>query len=168
MKKALLFLVFAVVCGLSAGAQEFNQYQGRSIEPLQDVFVRPLTVDMQLIKTERQSYGPYHFNVEVNKMSVGDIETIKINAIYLASEEEDADMIVATTFRIQTPKKGGGLDVIVNGYPVKYINWRSFGRSIDGKSQMDEDYLWISSLLNAVQIRPKDGGEKKDASVKKN
>lgn len=168
MKKVLISLFVAVLFGLSAGAQEFNQYQGRSIEPLQDVFVRPLTVDMKLLKTERQSYGPYHFPVEVNKMTVGDIETIKINAIYLASEEEGADMIVATTFRIQTPKKGGGLDVVVNGYPVQYINWRPFGRTIDGKAQMEEDYKWISSLLNAVEIRPKDGGEKKDASVKKN
>lgn len=154
--------LFLVGGALSAFAQNYVEKQGRTIEPIQEVFIRPLVADLQLIKPDRQEYGPYHFDVDVSRMTEETLAYIKAAAIYNASEEDNADMIVGTTFNISTPKKGGGLNVSLRGYPVVYTNWRSFGEGNKG-----DDYRWSDDLLTAFRMRQAAAGsEARDAAVR--
>lgn len=157
MKKKLVILTLLVFSGVSAFAQKYEEKQGRVIEPFQTVFARPLVVDMVPVNPNDmsvQEYGPYHFDVEVSKLTFLDLENLRAAAVYNASSEDNADMIVGATFRIQSPQKGGGLDVWVKGYPVKYANWRLFGNNttLDGQ-KVDDSYNWVGHLLEQYQVR---------------
>lgn len=142
MKKISFLLAFvAVLLGLSqnAAAQskgEYRQSQSRMIEPQQQVFVRPLVVDLHVTTNERQKAVWPFPEVDIYKMTVQDVENLKINALYLTAQKMDADVIVAPTFDIRTVKKG--IEITVIGFPAKYENWKV--------AEKEEDYKWIEAV----------------------
>lgn len=143
MKKILfLFAFVAAAFGMSQEAMaqsakgEYRQSQSRLLEPTQQVFVRPLVVDLQVTTDERQKAVWPFPEADIFKMTVGDVENLKINALYLTAQKFDADVIVAPTFDIRTVKKG--IEITVIGFPAKYTNWKVATKA--------EDYQWIEDV----------------------
>lgn len=115
---------------------EYRQSQSRMLEPQQQVFVRPLVVDLKVTTTERQKAVWPFPDVDINKMTTQDVENLKINSLYLTAQKFDADVIVAATFDVRTVKKG--LEITVIGFPAKYENWKV--------ATKEEDYKWIEDV----------------------
>lgn len=143
MKKILfLFAFVAAAFGMSQEAMaqsakgEYRQSQSRMIEPQQEIFVRPLVVDLHVTTTERQKAVWPFPEADISKMTVGDVENLKINALYLTAQKLDADVIVAPTFDIRTVKKG--IEITVIGFPAKYENWKV--------ATEEKDYKWIEQV----------------------
>lgn len=140
-KDSFLLASLMVLCGFSQNVSaqskgEYRQSQSRMIEPQQQIFVRPLVVDLRVTATERQkAIWPFH-DVDIYKMTTLDLENLKINALYLTSQKLDADVIVAPTFDIRTVEKG--IEITVVGFPAKYENWKV--------ADKEEDYKWIESV----------------------
>lgn len=148
MKKKIFLITFVTaLLGLSqtATAQtkgEYRQSQSRLLEPTQQVFVRPLVVDLQVTTDERQKAVWPFPDVDIFKMTTVDVDNLKINALYLTAQKFDADVIVAPTFDIRTVKKG--IEITVIGFPAKYTNWKVATR--------EEDYKWIEDVYG-IKIR---------------
>lgn len=115
---------------------EYRQSQSRMLEPQQQVFVRPLVVDLNVTTTERQKAVWPFPDVDINKMTTQDVENLKINSLYLTAQKFDADVIVAATFDVRTVKKG--IEITVIGFPAKYENWKV--------ATKEEDYKWIEDV----------------------
>lgn len=140
---------------------EFEESQTRVVEPLQDVYIRPLLAEMQLVKNTRQTYGPFLFykGKSIDKLTVGDLENARANAAYKAAKIDDADMITVATFSIKSCEKGGGIMVEVSGFPVKYTNWHLMG-------EKDEvDYKWLRTLFDGTRARAVNERENSKASA---
>ncbi|MBQ8457501.1 MAG: hypothetical protein IJ540_07860 [Prevotella sp.] len=159
MKKYLISF-FALATSLASFSQktlEFHEAQTRVIEPMQDVLVRPLVADLEIIKQERQTY-PKSWQFREKKlaeMTRADLTDAKALAAYYAAQSHDADVILGATFEIinHVETKGNkqivseyGVDVIVRGYPAKYTNWHKFGKDPD-------DLKWAPSLIDAQKAR---------------
>lgn len=146
-KKVFLWAILALLLGVSQQSfaqtrNEYRQSQSRMVEPQQQVFVRPLVVDLRVTTDERQkAIWPFP-DVDINKMTVGDVANLKINAMYLTAQKFDADVIVAPTFDIRTVKKG--IEITVIGFPAKYENWQV--------ASQESDYKWIQDVYG-VKIR---------------
>lgn len=65
---------------------EYRQSQSRMLEPVQEVFVKPLVVDLQVLSETRQKATWPFPDVKVTEMTVGDVETMKANALYLTAQ----------------------------------------------------------------------------------
>ena len=156
MKKIFVFLFFALLTIFNSIAQKqiVHQAQSRVIEPMQDVFIRPLVADLEIIKQELTEYFPVW---ECQGLKVSDITNdqlinAKKNALYAAAAREGADIIVAATFEVTSHKdeKGqfvdNGIDITVRGYPAKYVNWHKMGES-------PEDAKWFKNLIDAQLAR---------------
>jgi len=170
MKNLILAFLATLIFSASGYAQKnvrYNQSQSRLIEPLQDVYVRPLVADLEIIKSERQQYGPFQeFDFkDISQMTIADIEDAKKNAVYKAALIDNADVIVGVTFQIKESTKGKGVDVTLRGYPAKYTNWRKVGS--DPKIN---DYEWLGeSLFKGLQIRREtEGKNDKIQAIEKN
>lgn len=139
---------------------EYRQSQSRMLEPQQQVFVRPLVVDLKVTTTERQKAVWPFPDVDINKMTTQDVENLKINSLYLTAQKFDADVIVAATFDVRTVKKG--LEITVIGFPAKYENWKV--------ATKEEDYKWIEDVygtkirfVNPVQSLGENQAKNSDA-----
>lgn len=169
IKKLVFIPIAALTFTLNIQAQKdirYEQSQARVIEPLQDVYVRPLVVDLEIIKSQCQEYGPFQeFEYkDMSQITIADVEDAKKNAIYKAALIDNADVIVGATFHITDSKKGKGVDVTLRGYPAKYINWRKVGS--DPKT---DDYQWLGeSLFKGQEVRVKTGMNDKAQAVEKN
>lgn len=159
MKKLLFVSLFVLSsAGLTFAQTTYEESQARIIEPLQDVYVRPLVADLVLVKEGRQHYGPFEFykGTEITKMTYQMIDQAKINSVFKAGKIDQADVIVGATFNIRNAPKGGGILVELYGYPAKYTNFRKVGEEQD-------DYKWIPRLLESSDLRTSE--EKKEAVV---
>lgn len=153
-------LLLGVSQSVMAQKVEYRQSQSRMLEPQQQVFVRPLVVDLKVTTTERQkAIWPFP-EVEITKMTTQDVANLKINALYLTAQKFDADVIVAPTFDIRTVKKG--IEITVIGFPAKYENWKV--------ATKEEDYRWIEDVygtkirfVNSVQSLGENQAKNSDA-----
>lgn len=167
MSKRLFFILalLLVSAPFTCFAQriEYEESQSRILEPLQDVYIRPLVADMQLLKNSRQTYGPFLFNkgVDISKITIENVDNAKKNAAYNAAQIDDADLIVGAVFRVTSAEKGGGIYVEVSGFPVKYTNWHLLGEN------GDDDYKWLQSMTNAEYYGRRSQNEQKDAAISK-
>lgn len=161
MKKIVLlvWIAIAAVCEVHAQKEvRYQESQTRVIEPLQDVYVRPLVVDLEVIKEDRQVYGPFPeiLTKDITEISSVELDNAKKNAVYKAAIMDDADVIVAATFDVRTPDKGKGVIITVRGYPAKYVHWRKV--TDKGKDPVTgetvNDYDWLeNSLFEGLRIR---------------
>lgn len=144
--KKVFFLAVAIAAVFSAqtavAQDQYRQSQSRMLEPQQQVFVRPLVVDLRVTEEKRQKYVWEFNDVNVQRMTVGDLTNYKIIALYNSAQAADADVIVAPTFDIRTIKKG--LQITVIGYPAVYENWQV--------AKEERDYEWIKSVYG-IDIR---------------
>ena len=143
VKSALSFVVFALVfVGNAMGQQtQFEQAQARIIEPKQDVFIKPLVAEIEIMEgQQRQDYGPYSYPIKsVETLTFDELENIKTRALHRATKEANGDIIVAATFKAYSDEKGKNVIVEISGFPGKYVNFRT-ARKEDG------DYEWITTV----------------------
>lgn len=152
----LAALMLGVAQNAMAQKVDYRQSQSRMLEPQQQVFVRPLVVDLNVTTTERQK-AVWPFEGDITKMTTQDIYNLKINALYLTAQKMDADVIVAPTFDIRTVKKG--IEITVIGFPAKYENWKVATR--------EEDYKWIEDVYG-TKIRVVNSLQSLDENQAKN
>lgn len=152
----LAALMLGVAQNAMAQKVDYRQSQSRMLEPQQQVFVRPLVVDLNVITTERQK-AVWPFEGDITKMTTQDIYNLKINALYLTAQKMDADVIVAPTFDIRTVKKG--IEITVIGFPAKYENWKV--------ATKEEDYKWIEDVYG-TKIRVVNSLQSLDENQAKN
>lgn len=163
MRKGVMTLLGVTILSLfvSNAQVSFEQSQSRVIEPLQDVYIRPLVAEMQLVKSTRQTYGPFVFyqGVNIEKLTGLDLENARANAAYKAAQIDNADMITVATFSIKSREKGGGIMVEVSGFPVVYTNWHIMG-------EKDEvDYKWLTILFEGTRARAVNSKENSKATA---
>lgn len=142
--KALRLLSLLTILLFSAnvmGQTQFEQSQSRIIEPKQDVFIKPLVAEIQILNEQiRQDYGPYEYAINsVENLSFEQLENFKTRSLYKAARESQADIIVAATFNARSDEKGKKVIIEVSGFPGKYINFRTAKKE-------DGDYEWITTV----------------------
>jgi hypothetical protein len=169
MKKKLLLIV-ALACSAAGFAQRisYQEAQTRVIEPMQDVFVRPMAADLEIIKKDRQTYGPTLFldgyklaDILSSASAREALEQAKVLATYAAAHKENADVIVGATYLVTSHVENGkiseyGVDITVNGYPARYVNWHKLGDD-------PKDKEWFTSLINGQQVRANSKTQKTEA-----
>lgn len=155
MKKTLLVLFSVLMCAAGyAQKVEFRQAQTRVIEPIQDVYIRPLVADLEIIKKTRQRYLPsaQFLDKKLTEITLEELADAKILAAYQAAVQEDADVIAGATFEVRNhvDEKGRptdyGIDIIVSGYPAKYTNWHKLGEE-------SSDDKWVPMLIEGQKSR---------------
>lgn len=155
--KKLFFVGIALAVSTFANAQkvEMEEAQTRIIEPIQEVLVRPMSAEMKLLSSEMKVYMPSWQIKEkrINELTQVDFDNARANAAFHAAIADGADAIVAATFYVRNhiDEKGRpsdrGVDVIVRGYPVKYVNWHMLG---DPKYN---DEKWEGALIESYKAR---------------
>ena len=99
---------------------------------LPNAYVKPLTVELQILKTKHISEVIHLSKQEVEVDMKGDLKNIRSYAVYRVSQIHDCDVIVAATFNIRTVSDGYEINVI--GFPANFVNW---------KTATQADYEWI-------------------------
>jgi hypothetical protein len=156
--KSMFLILAACCCSLASMAQkvEYQESQARLVEPRMQVFVKPLIVDLQVLTEKRVKSTPYLFSdKDISTMTLSELESAKINALYQMSVENDADVIVGATFDVRTPGKGKGVEITVTGFPAKYVKWRPIE---------EMDYQWVRESYG-YEIMKQDVKEEKTQAV---
>lgn len=155
MKKALLLIVAMAMCIVSYGQKtefRFQDTQARLLDVTSNAYVKPLTVELQVLTNKRISEVIKLTRQEVEQDMKGDLTNIRSFAVYRASQLHDCDVIVAATFNIRTA--GEGYEVNIIGYPANFVNWKTASQA---------DYEWIK-MEKTVTTSDKD---KISAAVRK-
>jgi len=135
MKRTILTLFVLALCTLSYAQKtefRFQDTQARLLDVTSNAYVKPLTVELQVLNTKRVSEIIKLTKQEVEQDMKGDLNNIRSYAVYRASQLHDCDVIVAATFNIRTAD--GGYEVNIIGYPANFVNW---------KTATQADYEWI-------------------------
>lgn len=147
-RKWLLLLAFLGVTASVSAQVEFEHAQTRIQEGMSEFFVRPMVAELQIISKECQEWPPFNIfpGVGMSDISGTMLENAKANAAYKAARLAGADIILGATFYVTNNKKSKGLDVVVRGYPAKYVNFHNYGAN-------PEDAKWIGPLQEGARIR---------------
>lgn len=155
MKKVLLLIVAMAMSIVSYGQKtefRFQDTQARLLDVTSNAYVKPLTVELQVLTNKRVSEVIKLTRQEVEQDMKGDLTNIRSFAVYRASQLHDCDVIVAATFNIRTA--GDGYEVNIIGYPANFVNWKTASQA---------DYEWIK-MEKTVTTSDKD---KISAAVRK-
>lgn len=161
MKRTFLILFATAMCALSyAQKGEYEEAQTHVIDPVMDAFIRPMAAELKMLSTELKVY-PASWQIKDKKlgdMTVGDIEVAKANASFSAAISDGADVIIGATYYVRNHIEKGkatdyGVDVIVRGYPAKYVNWHLLGDT----NYKDES--WIKNLIESQRARALKGDD---------
>jgi len=167
VKKFLFVCIVSGVCLLGhAQKVEYEQAQSRILEPLQEVMVRPMAAELQMISTDLKVYpASWQFKEKkLTDLTIDDLQNAKANAVFHAAVADGADIILAATYYVRNhiDEKGKptdyGIDVIVRGYPAKYVNWHLLG---DPKYTTDDK--WVDHLIDAQRVRALKGDSESKA-----
>ncbi len=143
MLKRLFSFALFVVCftTIAFGQTTFEQSQSRIIEPKQDVFIKPLVAEIQIMNNqERVDFKPFERPISsVDDLTYEQLDNFKAGALYDAARQAGADIIVAATFNVRTDEKGKKIIIEVSGFPGKYVNFRT-------ATKADDDYEWITTV----------------------
>lgn len=123
---------------------EYRQSQTRMLEPMQQVFVRPLVVDLRVVSPTKVS-DTWVIPAKVDQITLAAISDAKIMALYQSNQKHESDVMVAPTFDIRTVKEG--LQITVTGFPAVYENWQI--------ARAESDYEWIEDVYG-TSIRSND------------
>lgn len=167
VKKFLFVCIAFGVCVLGhAQKVEYEQAQSRILEPLQEVMVRPVAAELQMLSTNLKVYpASWQFKEKkLTDLTLDDLQNAKANAVFHAAVADGADIILAATYYVRNhiDEKGKptdyGIDVIVRGYPAKYVNWHMLG---DPKYSTDDK--WVDHLIEAQRVRALKGDSESKA-----
>lgn len=125
----MLALSVTVVCHAKGEEKDnklFEEAMARDEEPATRVYVHPQIADLQMLAKEREVFGPYKFKVEKpGTLAEGELENAKGRALYRATLEADADLMIGTLYDSYV-LEGDERYVVVelSGYPAKFVNFR--------------------------------------------
>lgn len=136
--KKFLFVALLVIAGIgelaAQGKVEFRESQARLLEPVQNAYVKPLIVELEIDESKGKIVDSWKFtNREVNALN-GEVSNLRTRALFNSTQKHDADVIVAATFDVASLEDGTGFEVKVIGYPAKYKGW---------STATPEDFEWI-------------------------
>lgn len=149
MIKHLMTVAFAFLAIGNVYAQEFEHAQTRIQEGVHEFFIRPIVAELDILNGSKiKEYPVYSFykGISLDAITNDMLENAKANAAYKAALEDGADIILGATFYVTNNKKDKGLDVIVRGYPAKYIKFHKYGED-------QNDSKWIDPLLDGQRNR---------------
>ena len=141
MKKFLLSCGMLVLA-ISANAQKtvvtaesFSDTQARMLEVTAKRYVRPLSVDLNVIGP-RFVFKKEYTKTEVKVAMGGSLDNLRSRAIYDASAEKNCDAIVAATFKIELTSDGNFYEVEMKGFPANFdqASWHPMN---------EKDYQWL-------------------------
>ncbi len=135
MKRTLFVMMVLVMCTISYAQKtefRFQATQARLLDVQSNAYVKPLTVELQVVSQKRVSEIIKLTRQEVEQDMKGDLENIRSYAVYRASQIHDCDVIVAATFNVRTVDNGYEVNII--GYPANFVNWKTASQA---------DYEWI-------------------------
>lgn len=154
--------IIAFLCmALTVSAQvEYEHAQTRIQEGMSEFFVRPMVAELEMIKSECQEWPPFNVfpGLSLSEINAVMLENAKANAAYKAAKLVGADIILGATFYVTNNKKLKGLDIIVRGYPAKYINFHNYGDD-------SNDSKWIEPLQEGARIRSISIDQKQNKAV---
>lgn len=128
-QKKIIYMLIAVIvitCILSCSTQRFTYKSNtsRMSEPPFSGYVIPWIADIQIISPEKISYSEV-FDVMVDQFTnESNIEVYKTYTMGLAAKKNNADIIIAPLYEVETTEKGF-LRITVSGYIGKFVNFRS-------------------------------------------
>lgn len=134
MKKVLLIgiaMAFSVLSYAQKTEYHFQDTQARLLDVTSNAYVKPLTVELNVLTKEHKTWVFPLTVAEVEAMK-NDLVNLRSYAVYAASKQENCDVIVAATFNIKSVRNG--FEVTVIGYPANFVNW---------KTATKDDYEWI-------------------------
>lgn len=139
MKTLILAISLTFIGVAGAQAQKTNvrmqETQARLLDVNSNAYVRPLTVELLIDKSKGRIKDEWTLTKEQAEQEMGgDLANIRSYAIYMSSQKNNADVIVAATFNVKTNDEGNGYKITVIGYPATFINWKTADPS---------DYEWI-------------------------
>lgn len=104
----------------------FEEAMARDEEPLTKVYVHPQIADMQMLSTERMVFGPYKFKLSKNgALSEGELVNAQGRALYRATMESDADLMIGTLYDSYILESDANYVVVeLSAYPAKFVNFR--------------------------------------------
>lgn len=137
--KRLLFIVFAFAMCISSYAQKteyrFQDTEARKVNVISNAYVKPLTVEVQVVDGKRVSEIIKLTKQEVEGDMRGDLENIRNFAVYRVCQIHQCDMLVAAISNVRTSPSGdGSYEVNIIGYPANFVNWKTASQA---------DYEWI-------------------------
>jgi len=125
LPKFALFLI--IVFSLSSCYEMKYTYRSKTSrisEPTYSGHITPWVADIQIISTEKITYSEV-FNVLLNNFTNDNtIEPYKNYIIGVASKKNNADIILAPLFEVETTDEGF-LKITITGYPAKFVNFRN-------------------------------------------
>lgn len=146
MKRTLFILSLCSVFALGANAQKqtrteyhttttttYENAQARIPEVYVQPRVAPLVCEVEIIPGAINSFSTTMSKQKVEKDLNGNIENVRMYAVYLFTEKTNSDMIVAATYHIQSQDDGSYV-IDVKGFPARFTNWHTATK---------EDYEWM-------------------------
>lgn len=136
MKRIISCLLLALLCGAAVcQAQKkgenktklFEEASAREKAPDLNVFIVPEIADLQMLNTERETFGPYEYPLvkDVNSMTNGEIDNAQSIALRNATMESGADVIIEPMYNsVVYDKDTKVIWTTLSGYPAKYVNFR--------------------------------------------
>lgn len=135
-KRVSMKKTFLSVCGLllsmgiSAQTQVdnrlFEEAMARYEEPATKAYIIPQIADLQMLSEEREIFGPYKFKLSKSGiLAEGELANAKGRALYRATIEADADIMIGTLFDSYIIEGDDKYVVVeLSGYPAKFVNFR--------------------------------------------
>ncbi len=131
-----MFLCLILLTALTGFAQKkktvepqktLEQAIARSVEPEIKVFIRPKIAEIEMLSTEKMEYGPYKFALkDPENLSQYLIEQLKVIALFRATKEAGADILVGSLYDIYIlDNDSKTLYIDLSGYPAKYVNFKN-------------------------------------------
>ncbi|MBR0245575.1 MAG: hypothetical protein IJQ61_03815 [Bacteroidales bacterium] len=140
MKKTVLTLIALLSCLIAAQAQSKNQAtavqetQARLLDVNANAYVKPLTVEVEVLPTGR-IVDDWPLTVEQVKSMGGDLANIRSWGVFQSSKKHDCDLIVAATFDFKNDSSNPDVyKLTVVGFPANFVRWKTADAN---------DYEWI-------------------------
>lgn len=138
MKKILVTFVAVFACLSVAYAQKaqaiVHDTQARLLDVTANAYVKPLTVEVQVISNTRV-VDTWELTVEQVRSMNGLTSNIRSWGVFQSSRKHNCDLLVAATFDFKNdPDNPESYQLTVMGFPANFVNW---------KTAEDKDYEWI-------------------------
>lgn len=138
MKKILFALIILLSCTVSYAQKtttRIQDTQARLLDVTSNAYVHPLTVELEIIKSEGRIRDVWPLTKEqVETEMLGDIANIRSYGVFMSSKRHNADVIVAATFNFRTADNGKDYELEVVGFPAIFTKWAT---------ATPADYEWI-------------------------
>lgn len=122
----MLLAAFSMQAEKPAENKLFEEAMARDEEPATKAYIIPQIADLQMLSQEREIYGPYKFKLtKSGVLSEGELHNAKGRALYRATMEADADLMIGTLYDSYVLEGDDRYIVVeLSAYPAKFVNFR--------------------------------------------